>query len=272
MNDLLALQTALTSAMTVDPVLCLAQAVAWLDPMWNLSDEIDMPQDEDDTLFIALHIVRRAFPDIYLDALQTMRQGVSYVQLDHLICDGIRAHGIPLDSIEWIGYGIPLPAYGAVLDDPDFYTQHPDVVSVLAYFGISPEPNPYNIQVPDVAYTAAEIIATDLMQHSEEGWHQVAWLIRWLFSNTNNSCIDWDIETMNEVQPLSWEPVDIAFAQEIIEEADGIMADAMAGLAFINKQPDAMAVLQNNVRCIYEALEKQKRQEPELAIQLAWSL
>lgn len=240
--------------------------------MWNLSDDIDTPQDEDDTLIIALHIVRRAFPDIYLDALEAMRQGVSYARLDHLICDSIRAHGIPLDSIEWIGYGIPLPAYGAVLDAPDFYTQHPDVVPVLACFGISPEPNPYHIQVPDVAYTAAEIIANNLMQHPEENWRQVTWLIRWLFSSTNNSCVDWDIETMSEIQPLSWEPADIAFAQEIIEEADGIMADALGGLAFINGHPDVLTMLEHNIQHTYNAIARKKNEEDNPKVGLKWAV
>lgn len=262
MNNLLNTYSLLQSAMTADPVLCLAQAVAWLDPMWNLSDEIDMPQDEDDTLIIALHIVRRAFPDIYLDALQAMHHGASYARLDQLICDGIRAHGIPLDSVEWIGYGIPLPAYGVVLDDPDVYTQHPDVVPVLACFGISPEPNPYNIQVPDVAYTAAEIIANNLMQHPEENWRQVTWLIRWLFSSTNNSCVDWDIETMNEVQPLSWEPADIAFAQEIIEEANGIMADVHTAIQFLNDHSHHLETLQSIIQRRYQHKANKQKFKP----------
>ena len=122
MNDLLVLQHALAHTINTDPVLCLAHAVAWLDPLHGDLDDMDMPESEDDTVLVALHILRRAFPEIYFDALQAMRQGASYQRLDHLICEAVQAQGIPLDNLEWIGWGIPLPAYGALLDDPDFYT------------------------------------------------------------------------------------------------------------------------------------------------------
>jgi len=138
MNDLVVLQQALAHTINADPVLCLAHAVAWLDPLHGELKDIDMPESEHDTVLVALHILRRAFPEIYFDALQAIRQGASYQRLDHLICDAVQAQGIPLDNLEWIGWGIPLPAYGALLDDPDFYTTHPDVIPVLECFGISP--------------------------------------------------------------------------------------------------------------------------------------
>jgi hypothetical protein len=54
--------------------------------------------------------------------VEAVRRGASYAELDHLICGAITERGIPLDNLEWIGFGIPMPAYGAVLEDPDFYT------------------------------------------------------------------------------------------------------------------------------------------------------
>ncbi len=251
MNGLFILQTALAGAINTDSVLCLAHAAAWLDPLRSDPDDMDMPESEDDTVVVALHILRRAFPDIYFDALQAIRQGESYQQLDHLICNAVQAQGIPLENLEWIGWGIPLPAYGASLDDPDFYTAHPDVLPVLECFGISPQPNPYNIDIPDVAYKAASIIADDLVQHEAEGWRQVAWLLRWLFSQTGNSSVDWDYEMMAEVQPLSWDTDELSFAIDIIEEADGIMSDALAGLALINRHPAALEAISHNIRKIY---------------------
>jgi len=252
MNDLVVLQQALAHTINADPVLCLAHAVAWLDPLHGDLDNMDMPESEDDTVLVALHILRRAFPNIYFDALQAIRQGASYQRLDHLICDAVQAQGIPLDNLEWIGWGIPLPAYGALLDDPDFYTAHPDVIPVLECFGISPQPNPYNIVIPEVTYKVADIIADDLLKQTGNHWRQVAWLIRWVTSSTNNSCVDWDEEMMSSVQPLSWDADDIAFAREIVEEADGIMADVHAGLTWISQNPASLEVLSRNVQKIYQ--------------------
>jgi hypothetical protein len=216
------------------------------------ADDIDMPEGEDDTMFVALHILRRSFPNIYFDALLAIRRGATYPMLDHLICDAVQKQGIPLENLEWIGYGIPLPAYGVVLDDPDFYTSHPDMIPVLECFGISPEPNPYHIVIPEVTYKVADIIADDLLQQGDDRWRQVGWLVRFLFSQSGNSCVDFDLEMMESMQPLSWDVDDIAFAREIIEEADGIMQDVHAGLEWISQNPAALEALTHNIRKIYQ--------------------
>lgn len=252
MNALFTLQTALAWTINADPMLCLAHAVAWLDPLWGEADDFDLPGNADDTLFVALHILRRAFPNIYFEALLAIRRGATYPMLDQLLCDAVQKQGIPLENLEWIGYGIPLPAYGIVLDDPDFYTSHPDTIPVLECFGISPEPNPYHIIVPEVAHKTAEIIADDLMKQGEERWQQLAWLVRFLFSQTGNSSVDFDLEMMESMQPLSWDADDIAFAREIIEEADGIMQDVHAGLEWISQNPAALEALTRNIRKIYQ--------------------
>lgn len=271
MTDLLQTYALLASALRDDPLLCLASTVVWLDPMWQDADEDwDVPHDEDGTLGIALMVTRKAFPDVYIEAIQAIRQGASYADLDRLICTAISTHGIPLENLEWIGFGIPLPAYGTVLDDPEFYTVHPDTKPVLECFGISPEPNPYQIEVPECAYSAGRIIAADLQRHDDERFRQIGWLLHWLFSSSGNSSVDYDYETMCEFHPLSWEADDLAFAIEIIEEADGIMADVLAGLAFLTSQPELMNVLQHNIRRIYKAIGRQggKRDEPK--VRLKW--
>lgn len=271
MTDLLQTYALLASGLRDDPLLCLASSVVWLDPMWQDADEDwDVPHDEDGTLGIALMVTRKAFPDVYIEAIQAIRQGASYPDLDRLICTAISTHGIPLENLEWIGFGIPLPAYGTVLDDPEFYTAHPDTKPVLECFGISPEPNPYHIDVPECAYTAGRFIAADLQSHDDERFRQIGWLMHWLFSSSGNSSVDYDYETMCEFQPLSWEADDLAFAIEIIEEADGIMADALAGLAFLTSQTELMKALQHNVRRIYRVLAKSKGKSHEPRLQLAW--
>jgi hypothetical protein len=271
MTDLLQTYALLASGLRDDSLLCLASAVTWLDPMWQDADEDwDVPHDEDGTLGIALMVARKAFPDVYIEAIQAIRQGASYADLDRLICGAISARGIPLENLEWIGFGIPLPAYGVVLDDPEFYTAHPDTKPVLDCFGISSEPNPYHIDVPDCAYTAGRFIAADLQCHDNERFRQIGWLLHWLFSSSGNSSVDYDYETMCEFQPLAWEADDLAFAIEIIEEADGIMADVLAGLAFLTSQPELMKALQHNVRRIYKAIEKQKDKQDKPKVRLRW--
>lgn len=252
MTALFVLQTALAHTINVDPVLCLAHAAAWLDPLRGDSDDMDMSDSEDDTVFVALHILRRAFPDIYFDALQAIRQGATYSQLDQLICGAVQDQGIPLENLEWVGSGIPLPAYGATLDDPEFYTTHPAVLPLLDCFGIMPEPNPYNMVIPEVTYKVADRIAADLLKQAEDYWQQVGWLLKWVFSSSGNSSVDYDYETMGEFQPLSWDADDIAFAREIIEEADDIMQAVHAGLEWISHNPTVLEVLSRNIRKIYQ--------------------
>ncbi|MBZ0277378.1 MAG: hypothetical protein K8I60_14630 [Anaerolineae bacterium] len=252
MNDWFTLQKALATATNADPLLCLAHAASWLDPLWrDDEDEWDLPGDEDGTLYSALRTLRRAFPDIYCDSLLALRRGVSYAELDSLICQAVQGQGIPLENLEWLPFGIPLPAYGVVLDDPDFYTTYPDVIPVLQCFGITPEPNPYHITVPDYAYIAGKLIATDLHDHTDVRWRHIAWLLGWLFSCTGNSAVDFDVEMMESMQPLAWDTDDIAFAREIIDEADSIMADVATSLAWVGQQPTVLDALTTNIRKVY---------------------
>jgi hypothetical protein len=271
MNDLLQTYTLLSAGLRADPLLCLASTVTWLDPLWqDDEDDWDVQYDEEGTLTIALRIIRKAFPDLYAQAVEAVRRGASYAELDRMICGAIADRGIPLDDLEFIGFGIPMPAYGVMLDDPEFYTAHPDTIPVLACFGISPEPNPYHIDVPDCVYTAGRIIADDLQKHCDKRYQQVSWLMQWLFSCSGNSSIDFDYEAMCEFQPLSWDQEEVAFAITIIEEAEGIMADALEGLAFLNSQPDLLQALQHNVQRIYKAIDRQKGRRIEPEIRLKW--
>lgn len=262
----------LAEELRTDPQLHLVSAITWLDPMWRDADEDwDIPHDEDGTLEIALSVTRKAFPDVYVQAVESIRRGATYAELDRLICGEITARGIPLESLEWIGYGVPTPAFGAVLEDSDFYTSYPDVIPVMACFGVSPDPNRYNIVVPECVYTAGRMIADDLEKQEGEHYRQLSWLMQWLFSYSGNSSVDLDYETMCEIEPLSWERENVAFAIEIIEEANGIMADAMAGLTFLSSQPELLATLQCNVQRIYKAIERQKGKRDNLKVRLKWT-
>lgn len=269
MNDLLQTYTFLNQAMQSDSLLCLAQAVCWLDPLWRGYDE-DFYHDPDGILSAALVVTRQLFPDLYVDAIDKLRQGATYTTVDQLICEGISNTGIPLDNLEYLPYGIPLPAYGVELNDADFYTTHPEVIPILACFGISPEANPYHMTIPDCVYTAAEIIATDLAKRPEEQYQQVAWVLLWLTSATNNSICDWDAELMMEVEPLAWETNDLAFARVMIEEADEIMGDVLTGLYWLTSEPAVMQAMQDNIHRIYKAIQKKGKNNDAPNIRLKW--
>jgi len=261
MNPLPQYQTALAAAVDADPVLRLAHAAAWLDPLRGVldDDEIDAAMygdDPDAAVTTALFVTRRNFPDVYLDTLEALRTGQSYQAIDTLVCTAFNQQGIPLDSLEWLGWGVPLPAYGVELEDPDFWSSHPDAAPILACFGVSPEPNPYQIDVPDVTYRAAEIIESSLREQDDPRWQQVADLVSWLFGTCQNSSISMSYDLMAEIQPLSWEPDDVEFALEIITEAEAIMANALGALQTLNNDPSLLQILQANIQTLYQSKGK----------------
>lgn len=326
MTDLLQAQHLLVLGMNADPLLCLAKAVAWLDPFWDeFADEDDYGEDGD-TLSLALRVVRDSFPDIYVQVIERLRSGSSWAEVERLVCGEIEKLGIPLDNLEFMPYGIPMPAYGVTLEDPEFYQSHADVVPVVQAFGIDPTAHPYQVDVPECAHIAGQYIAASLENHPDEGYHnlswlvqwlfscsgnstilcgiesplsstswanrtitipdyayqvaqllaadleahadiryrRVAWLLLWLFSSTNNACLDWDDETMYSVEPLRWEPDDVAFAVEIMAEAKTILADIQSALTWLQDNPVVLVGLALNAAQLYQALAKHPQKPPQL--------
>ena len=262
MTAFLNYQSALAAAVDGDPVLRLAHAAAWLDPLRGVLDDDDIEaaaygEDPDAAVTMVLFVTRRNFPEVYIDTLDALRTGQSYNAIDTLVCTAFNQKGIPLDSLEWMGWGIPLPAYGVELDDSDFWSSHPDAPPVLACFGVSPEPNPYRIELPDISYRAAQIIENDLSEQPDPTWQQVAELIGWLFGLCNNTVVSASPEIIAEYQPLSWDHDDVEFAIEMIAEADDIMADALTALKAVNEHPTALQTLHTNLQIIYQWKGKQ---------------
>lgn len=268
MNELTNVYQFLAAGLRDDPLLCLAQAVSCLDPFW--SDAEPDAFDDDGSLRLALHVCRDFFPDIYAQVVETLHHGAAYDDLDRLICAEISRRGIPLDSLEEMGYGIPMPAYGAVLSDPEFYTHHPEVMPVLQMFGIEPDEDAYQVEVPECVYAAGRHLYDSLVEHPDERYRQVGYLIGFLCSCTGNTSADLDWESLAEFQPLSWEPDDFAFAVEIIREADEIMAAAQAGLELVRSNTFVRQALQDNIDRLYRLFakpthkEKKKHDRPRL--------
>ncbi len=269
MNDLLATFGLLAAAMLDDPLLALANAVAWLDPLWETSEDDDV-YEEGDGVGMALCITRSTFPGIYASAIERIRSGATYSELDTLICGEISKRGIPLDNLEFLGYGIPLTACGVELSDPDLYAARPDLLPLVNLFGIRPEPGHYNVEVPPCAYTAGRIIADSLVKQDDEQLKQVGWAIAWLFSCSGNTLIDYDDESLAEIPPLTWDQDDLAFAIELIEETNGMLRDVTAGLERLESNPHLLSALSAHVKHLYKVLEKQKGKKDEPRVRLEW--
>jgi hypothetical protein len=262
------LNTLLNSAIRADPLLCLAQATCWLDPLWRSDDD----EVYGDPLATGLLVTRQAFPALYAGAIERIRAGATDAEIDRYLCVEISQEGIPVDDLESLGYGIPLTACGIELSDPDLYAARSDLLPLVDLFGIRPEPGHYNVEVPDCAYTAGRIIADSLVKHEDELLKQVGWALAWLFSCSGNTLIDFDDESLAEIPPLSWDENDLAFAIELIEEANGIMGDVSAGLTLLEANPILFAALEANIQRTYEALAKMKGKQDEPRIRLEWTV
>ena len=113
-------------------------------------------------------------------------------------------------------------------------------------------------------------MASSLVKQTDERWQQVGWALSWLFSCTGNTLIDCDDEALAEIEPLAWDVENVAFAIEIMTEADGILKDAAAGLVLLEAQPKAFHVLSENVDRAYRKLTHRKDKNREPHIRLRW--
>jgi hypothetical protein len=262
----------LTVALTADPLLLLASAVATFDPFWSTFDEESIDYDAD-PLHIALQVTRGAFPEIYAEAVVRLRAGATYQEMDRLLCKAISAKGIPFDDLEAIGWGIPLQAVGVDLEDPEFYSVHSDLLPLLAPFGIDiPEGETYSVDVPECVYPAGHAIAASLLEQTDPALRQVGLAFGWLFSCTGNSLIDYTDEALSEIPPLSWSAEDVAFAIELIEEADGILRDVQAGIETLKSSPELMAALEANILHTHKAINRAKSKRDDPKLRLMWAM
>jgi hypothetical protein len=277
MNELLKTNNFLMSHLRHDPLLVLAQTVAFFDPlgMWeeDFEENTIFPDDIDGSLEIALRIMRNNLPDIYFEALAALRQGADYMHINQIICDQMEARGLPIDSIEFMGFGIPLPAYGAEPESTDFYDAHPDMLPIMELFGVVLGDG-YYTEIPSKAYTAGQILYLKLRDHANLDYQKIGYLVGWLTNSTQNTLVDIDIETLCSYQPLDWSPDEFEFAVGLLEEADEIMTDAMGGIDILQNNPCLMRALGKNIKRIYRAIEKGKINDStdlrQIKLRLEW--
>jgi hypothetical protein len=270
MNALTQLYENVAVALTDDPMLLLATAVATFDPLWNASDEDDFDGDVE-PVERALQVTRSAFPDIYAEAIGQMQAGSSESELDRLLCQGISAKGIPLDDFDYIGWGIPLLALGIDLEDPALYSVYTDLFPILALFDIRPPAgNASYVDVPNWVYPVGRALANYLTHQADKRLEQVGWALAWLFSCSGNTLIDFDDNALAEIPPLTWSTDDVAFAIEVIEEADDMMRDVQAGMERLRTLPEWKTELERNIGYLKREWTKKGKLD-EHALQLDWT-
>lgn len=263
MSALQATYDVLAEALHHDPLFCLANAVCWLDPFWRDAQEDNVT--EDDHVETALRVLRTAFPDVYVLAVDALRQGMSYSQMDQLICSEVTKCGLPIDHLEYFGYG-------ASLEDPDFYTHHPDIRPIIELFDIDLDVDEYSVDVPHCTYTAGQLIAESLEEDADPRYRQLSRLMSWLFSCSGNSSIDYNDDAMCECQPLSWDQDDLEFALEIIREAEEIMSDVLVTLTWVQSDILIWTALKQNIQRIYRRLSDQPKGKntTKITVTLMW--
>lgn len=239
MNDLLTIQQTLQNALLQDPLHQLAYLTVLLDPLWQTDDS------SDDPLHHALLIARSYFPEVYVQAVQALHNGISVSQLDNLLCKSFSEAGIPVDNIDWVPHGIPLPAYGV-----DLYEDEPNeqVLPLLELFGVAEG------EVPDEAPDLAVMLFHHLHK-LESPLCQIGWAVGWLWGVTGNSSCDLSVEQMYEYEPLTWDAENIDFARELIAEAEEIMAEVTVGLDYLS-QPEALNALRKWIQSARKLYKK----------------
>lgn len=257
MNDLWQMQSFLVSSMKADTTLALANCAAWLDPALFSADEFDSDSEEDDLTY-ALHVCRACFPEVYTEVVQRLWRGESALQLNQVICAGLNRYLVtPLQDISQIQYGVPFEALGLDRDDSDFRAQHPRLARIADWFH-SDDQEPHE---------CASILIKSLAVYGEKGIHaDLAHLLGWLFGISGNTLVDWTEDMIWEggIEPPEWTPDDIAFINEVQEEAHEMVSSAQRALEQLEQDRGWAQTLQRNIRLVRE------RKKPDDQPALRW--
>jgi len=249
-NTLTSLHAHLADALQSDPLHQLALLVATFDPFWQAADEetMHLAFEEDDGLMQAWLITRQAFPDLYADLVLAQAAGASSTVIQHQIHDGFAARGLPLDSLDMLGGGIPLTAYGVCLEEPTLYQDYPELIGLLALFGVAVDLEVDTLDIDRQVYVAGAALAEALVAQTDPHWQDVGWWIGWAFGATGNTIVDETDESLYDMPPLSWSADDIAFGRELIAEADEVMTAAQRGCQWLQATPAASQQLKAAIR------------------------
>jgi hypothetical protein len=266
-NDLLETFGFLANAMLDDPLMALANAVVWLDPLWD-SDDANFAE-HGDMIGVAMEATRIGFPETYIEVVGEYRAGADEEDIEAIVCRALDKRDIYVNDLDEVAYGIVLPSFGLTLYDPDTFTSHPDLLPIAKLFGISIEQ--YECKLADGAESIGWAIANSLDHHADPQWKKVGLFLQWMFGISGNSSVDWSLEDMGEAAPLGWDEVE--FALDIIDEANAILNDAKEGLRLLETNPEMMRVFTKNLKRAQKAYKKGKHDDnrnQRFRIKLEW--
>ncbi|MGB7341150.1 MAG: hypothetical protein WBC91_19795 [Phototrophicaceae bacterium] len=272
MNALHASYMNLNQAIQADPVLCLAQAVAWLDPLWRTGDdELEFYDDPEGILNEALIICRRAFPAIYMEAISQLRSGQTLEKIDRFICEKISEEGIPIDAIEQMPWGIPLNVYGIDLEDEDTYSIHPELEDILDLLGVILTRERYGLDISMDSYRMGQHLIESLESEAHPIYDDIAQALNWIFASSANSLVSLDFEALGNMESLQWTERDIEFAKVMIQEGEEIMCRVLIGLDSMSHDAAIRRELKKNSHKVQKYIERKKKNDCAKPIRLKWS-
>jgi len=283
MSDLQALPAFLMRGLASDPTLALAVTAAWLDPGHFFPEEYtedyiayaDRYRDDDPAcaLMFALGVARRCFPEVYAGTVQRIRAGDSHRQVTTFYCAALseRYPHIELWGIEDMIYGVPCQWAGLEPCGPEFVDEHPQLVALLADFGVAPREHTSSLSGEalyvciaeadyELAYRRATPLIHSLIAQDAQPYGDLAFLLMWLFSASGNSLVDHSYDSYADAgfEPLEWEPDTLQLVDEAHQQAEIILQAAQRGLEHLQADDALRAALRRNVQRVSKALERNK--------------
>lgn len=217
----------LRQALVARPTTALACLAAWLDPLPVLNLTPDPASgDTDELLLFGLDVCRTCFPEVYAQAVQQVRHGSPYRDIERVICHGMRPYlEVAPDSLDSLSQGVPFQPMG-ITYGPEFEAQYPDLVPILTWLGADPDEGLEDVRhVMDCLITSLSTVAED------ETAQDILWLLHWLYGSSGNTAVDYSEDAFWEsgIQYEDWTPDHVAFMNGLHREAGDILDRALRG-------------------------------------------
>ena len=284
----------LADAVQTHPMMEIMNAIIWLDPLWDSSDNDEFNEDH---VGRALNICRKNFVDIYAGVMSMMRSEIEFDdnRAGTYIAHEITKLGFPIDDVEEMAWGIPSPSVGINLRNGETYQSHPEIIPLVELFGGRIDADNVSddydeeidegyygdedfstdgIEIPAGIYQVARLISQSLSTISQETsleWFRVNRFIEWVFGVSGNTLIDCTEYDLREMQPLDWNKQDIELAKAVIAEVNPFMIDALMGREILDDNPAMMKTLGKNINRVKKAMKKHGNTR-ELSIRLDWRI
>lgn len=269
-NDIAAAHTLLAGIFTLDPVLELSAAAAYLCPGYPADYESPLyayDMTEEPVLF-AIFTAKDEFPDIYVSLLSALDEKQTYDELYNL-AEGLYNDllgGAVYGWLDGMVYGIPLVGYGVALYEDGWWEEEgQEWANLLSTAFDMTEPPSYGDEGPSL-WDITTPLVIDLesrsgcpedcrieraLKNGESDPHLlIAWTLRYLASMTGNDAADMTTISIAEsgVDYPEWTQEDVDFIQGLYEECLQIVGLAEQGLEFINEHPEWIQALTDNVQ------------------------